>query len=60
MAVVEVEGRGDVAVIWLDRPEKLNAISVEMLDGLLDAVGSIGRSDEIRAAREHYDVTATD
>ena len=37
MAVVEVEGRGDVAVIWLDRPEKLNAISVEMLDGLLDA-----------------------
>ena len=50
MAVVEVETRGDVAVIWLDRPEKLNAISVEMLDGLLDAVESIGRSDGIGAA----------
>jgi len=50
VAVVEVETRGDVAVIWLDRPEKLNAISVEMLDGLLDAVESIGRSDGIGAA----------
>lgn len=50
MAVVEIETRGDVAVIWLDRPEKLNAISVEMLDGLLDAAEAIGRSEEIGAA----------
>ena len=50
MAVVEVEIRGDVAVVWLARPEKLNAISVEMLDGLLDAVESIGRSEEVGAA----------
>ena len=50
MAVVEVERRGDVAVVWLDRPEKLNAISVEMLDGLLDAVESIGRSADVGAA----------
>ena len=50
MAVVEVETRTDVAVIWLDRPEKLNAISVEMLDGLLDAVESIGRSEPVGAA----------
>ena len=50
MAVVEVEERGDVAVIWLARPEKLNAISVEMLDGLLDAVEAIGRSEAIGAA----------
>ena len=50
MAVVEVEWRGDVAIIWLDRPEKLNAISVEMLDELLDAVESIGRSGEVGAA----------
>lgn len=50
MAFVEVETRGNVAIIWLDRPEKLNAISVEMLDALLDAVESIGRSDGIGAA----------
>ena len=50
MAIVEVETRGDIAVITLNRPEKLNAISVEMLDALLDAVEEIGRSDPIGAA----------
>jgi enoyl-CoA hydratase len=49
VAVVEVETRGDVAVMWLARPEKLNAISVEMLDGLLDSVEGIGRSERIGA-----------
>ena len=33
VAVVDVETRGDVAIIALDRPEKLNAINDEMLDG---------------------------
>jgi len=50
MAVVEVEERGDVAIITLARPEKLNAISVEMLDELFDAVEEIGRSETIGAA----------
>jgi enoyl-CoA hydratase/carnithine racemase len=50
MAVVEVEERGDVAIITLARPEKLNAISVEMLDELFDAVEAIGRSETIGAA----------
>ena len=50
MAVVEVEERGDVAIITLARPEKLNAISVEMLDELFDAVEEIGRSKTIGAA----------
>jgi len=50
MAVVEVETRGDVALITLTRPEKLNAINGEMLDGLLDAVEAIGRSPSIGAA----------
>jgi enoyl-CoA hydratase/carnithine racemase len=50
MGVVEVEERGDVAVITLNRPEKLNAISVEMLDLLFEAVEGIGRSDALRAA----------
>jgi enoyl-CoA hydratase/carnithine racemase len=50
MAVVEVEERGDVAIITLARPEKLNAISVAMLDQLYDAVEAIGRSEAIGAA----------
>jgi enoyl-CoA hydratase/carnithine racemase len=47
---VEVETRGDIAVITLARPEKLNAITAEMLDGLLEAIESIGASGSIGAA----------
>ncbi len=50
MAIVEVGTRGDVALITLTRPEKLNAINDEMLDGLYDAVEAIGRSETIGAA----------
>lgn len=50
MAVVEVEERDDVAVIWLARPEKLNAISVEMLDQLFEAIETVGRSTSLGAA----------
>ncbi len=50
MGVVEIENRGDVALITLNRPEKLNAISVEMLDGVHDAVDAIARSEMIGAA----------
>ena len=50
MAVVEVEERADIAVISLNRPDKLNAISVEMLDLLIDAIERIGRSEAIGAA----------
>lgn len=50
MAVIELEERGDVAVVWLARPQKLNAISVEMLDQLIEAVETIGRSEAIGAA----------
>lgn len=50
MAVVEVETRGDVALITLNRPEKLNALSVEMLDGLLAAIEQIRDSATTGAA----------
>jgi enoyl-CoA hydratase/carnithine racemase len=50
MAVIEVEERRNVWIITLNRPEKLNAISVEMLDQLFDAIGRIARSDVVGAA----------
>jgi enoyl-CoA hydratase/carnithine racemase len=50
VAVIELEERGDVAVVWLARPQKLNAISVEMLDQLIEAVETICRSEAIGAA----------
>jgi enoyl-CoA hydratase len=50
MPVIEVETRDDVALVTLNRPEKLNAISAEMLDGLLDAIDGIARSEIIGAA----------
>lgn len=50
MSVVEVERRGDVALIWLNRPEKLNAISVAVLDGLLDAIDEVAHADDVGAA----------
>lgn len=50
MTVIAVENRGDVAVITLARPEKLNAITAEMLDGLLQAIESIAGSESIGAA----------
>ena len=49
MSVVAVEARGDVAIVTLDRPDKLNAIDDEMLDELLDAVEAIGPDDAIGA-----------
>jgi len=50
VAIVEVETRGDVALITLNRPEKLNAVTAEMLNGLLEAIDEIGRSEAIGAA----------
>jgi enoyl-CoA hydratase/carnithine racemase len=50
VAIVEVVTSGDVAIVTLDRPEKLNAINDEILDGLLDAVDAITRSERIGAA----------
>lgn len=49
-AVVEFEARDGIAFVALNRPEKLNAINDDMLNGLRDAVDRIATSDSIRAA----------
>lgn len=50
MTVVDVEIRGDVALITLGRPDKLNAINDDMLDGLLVAIETVAASDVVGAA----------
>jgi enoyl-CoA hydratase/carnithine racemase len=49
MTAVAVEARGDVAIVTLDRPDKLNAINDEMLDELLEAVEGVGRDETFGA-----------
>lgn len=41
MSVVEVERRGEVAVVRLNRPDALNALNVELLNGLVDALREV-------------------
>lgn len=41
MAVVELEWRGDVAIVRLNDPATLNAVSVEMVDALLAALDQV-------------------
>jgi 2-(1,2-epoxy-1,2-dihydrophenyl)acetyl-CoA isomerase len=47
--IVQVEQRGGVAIIWLSRPEKYNAVNTAMHKGLAAAVKTIRRNSEIRA-----------
>jgi enoyl-CoA hydratase/carnithine racemase len=44
--VTEIDG--PVAYVWLNRPEKLNGLELETLEGLLDAAGAIRRNRDIR------------
>lgn len=44
-----VERDGDVAVIALNRPEKRNALSLQMMRELADALTEVGRDPQLRA-----------
>ena len=39
---------GPVAYVWLNRPDKLNGLELEMLQGLLDAADAIRRNRDVR------------
>jgi enoyl-CoA hydratase/carnithine racemase len=45
---VAVERRGRVAVLMLDRPDALNALSPEMLDAIEGHPDTIERGQELR------------
>ena len=47
--VVSIEQKGDVAFLWLDRPEVLNAISLDMKKALADSITALDRNNDIRS-----------
>jgi enoyl-CoA hydratase/carnithine racemase len=47
--VIEVEKRGHVLLMGLNRPEKRNAFNIEMLEELARAYGRLEHDDELRA-----------
>jgi enoyl-CoA hydratase/carnithine racemase len=50
MSIVELDVRDGVAWIYLNRPEKLNAIDDDVLDGLLEAVADVEANDAVGAS----------
>jgi enoyl-CoA hydratase/carnithine racemase len=50
---VEVEHNGKVLKIALNRPEKKNALTAEMYDGLADAFEQAQQDDEVRVILLH-------
>ena len=46
---LSIETTGHVATLWLDRPDKLNAISFDMWGDFIRAMEAIAANEEIRA-----------
>ena len=47
--VLSIEKKGAVGTLWLDRPEKRNALSTELWQALPDALDALASDDEVRA-----------
>lgn len=47
---VLVEEEGAVAILKLNRPEKLNALSPQMLEAIADALGAVDQREDLRVA----------
>lgn len=45
---LEIEREGHVATLWLNRPEKLNALSDDMWSDIPEAVGELDSDEQIR------------
>jgi enoyl-CoA hydratase/carnithine racemase len=47
--VLTIEKKGSVGTLWLDRPEKRNALSTELWEALPDALDELARDEDVRA-----------
>jgi enoyl-CoA hydratase/carnithine racemase len=50
LQVLRLERHGAVAIVTLDRPERLNALNRELQDAVVDAMAEVREDDAIRAA----------
>jgi enoyl-CoA hydratase len=57
-AIVKVEVRGSLALVGLNRPDKLNALSPQLLSALADALEALSINEEVRAIVLHGDQRA--
>ena len=48
LQTLQIEHRGHVALVWLNRPDKLNAISRQMLDEMASVLRWLGQSPDTR------------
>lgn len=48
--VITIERDGHIATAWLDRPDKLNAMNLDMWDALPRAMEAIGSDPDVRVA----------
>jgi methylglutaconyl-CoA hydratase len=48
MAAIDIERDGQVARVWLNRPEQHNALGEEVSNGLIAAMEEIGKDDSVR------------
>lgn len=48
-STLTLEVENSIATLWLDRPEKMNAISSQMWADMVAAMDAIGKHDDIRA-----------
>ena len=48
-SVISIEVNNHVATVWLDRPEKRNAISTELWLDLPRAMSAVAGNDDVRA-----------
>jgi enoyl-CoA hydratase len=46
--VITIEQDGHIATVWLDRPDKLNAMNIPMWDDLPPAMDQVGSDPEVR------------
>lgn len=48
-AALTIERSGHVAIVTLNRPDKLNALNSELMQGILDFAAELAEDDEVRA-----------
>ena len=51
--VFRIERRDSVAIVWMNRPEKKNAMSPTFFRELPLVLDTLGRDEDVRASRAH-------